>query len=77
MQVQEILHFRGKTQSQVAEALGHSMSYVSELCRGIKVFPLDKIEALAALIDADPAAVALAFIKVRKVYEQRGRPDAG
>jgi hypothetical protein len=75
MHVQEILHFRGKRQSEVAAAIGYSSGHFSHICQGKKPMPLDKVGPLADFIKADPGDVAKAFIAVRESYErgeQRG-----
>ena len=75
MNVQEFLHFRGKTQTEVAEALGISRSYFSEMCRGARPFLFEHIRPLAHLIRADVDAIVYAFTTVRENHEQRRGPN--
>jgi transcriptional regulator with XRE-family HTH domain len=70
MKVQEFLHFRGKTQTQVADALGISNGHFSEMCRGIKGFPLDKVLPLAEMMNLAAVDVVSAFVTVRETYER-------
>jgi transcriptional regulator with XRE-family HTH domain len=69
MKVQELLHFRGKTQSALADALGFSQGYFSEVCSGKKPLLLSKVLPLAELIGAPVEDVVRAFEKVRQQHE--------
>lgn len=69
MKVQELLHFRGKTQSTLACALGISQGYFSELCAGRKTIPSPLVIPLAELIGASIEDVHRAFEKVRQQHE--------
>ena len=75
MKIQEIIHFRGKTQGEIASHLGISASHFSDVCRGKTELKLTKVIQLADFIGADHGDVAKAFIAVRESYErgeQRG-----
>lgn len=71
MKVQEILHFKGMTQTQVAQALGLSKSNVSSMFRGIKPLPLELVPPLAEMIGASVEDVVAAFLKVRQTHERK------
>jgi transcriptional regulator with XRE-family HTH domain len=66
MKVQQILHFRGLSQREIAEKLNMSEGYFSQLCRGRRTPPFHILTPLAALLETQVEDVVNAFQQVAK-----------
>lgn len=70
MEIEKHLWLRGKSQQEIAEVLGISQGYLSQICAGKKDLPLVLLIPFAEIIEAPIADVATAFHKIRVSWKQ-------
>lgn len=68
MEIEKHLWLRGLKQAQIADDLGISQNYLSDICAGKRELPLRLVIPLAALVQASVEDVVNAFATVRKAY---------
>jgi predicted transcriptional regulator len=70
MKVQDILHFRGMSQVEIADAIEVTPPRFSLMCRGRAPLPLCKVVPLADVLHASIQDVVLAFNQIRKINDE-------
>lgn len=70
MEIEKYLWLRGKSQGEIAEVLGISQGYLSEICAGKKDLPFVLLIPFAEIIEAPVTDVATAFHNIRVSWKR-------